>query len=369
MKEDPAQDGEVPDVVAGAGVVEGAGPPLLWDLGSVDDGADEVDGDALGDGGVEVVAPGGAADEVELDDGGEAGGREEDVEGDAGPGEVGTVEGRVPGQEGAEEAEDGGAGHVDGARDGLAVKGRPLGREDAGRDEEGDARVVDAGEAVEQRVVRDAVHRVPQRRAQQALARRREEARRDQHVSRGAGREGRACRVQVEGDGEHDDEADRVRPDVDRLVRRPEDRDDALGYRAVEAVPAQDVRVDAPRVRQVFVANQPRLRRPGQRVRDALCHELLRAPRPVDALVEDLSGVCEGTVDAFPSFVQDGREVALLRVRARFQFRKIALHQAHSRLRLLLQRLPSHEHVLVSRLQRLHQYLRPVLSGAPYQLP
>ena len=103
-------------------------------------------------------------------------------------------------------------------------------------------------------------------------------------------------------------------------------------------------------------------------MRDVLCHYLLCTPRPVDAFVKDLPGVCEGAVDAFPSFVESGRDVALLGMRAGFQLRKIALHQTHSCLRLLLQRLPCHEHILVSRLQRLYQYFRPLLCGTPYQL-
>jgi hypothetical protein len=230
-------------------------------------------------------------------------------------------------------------------------------------------RVVDAREPVEQHVVRDAVHRVPHRRAQQTLARRGKEARRDQHVRLGTDGEDSARRVEVEGDGEDDHEADRVGPDVDRFVGGPEYRDDAFGYGAVEAVAAQNVRVEAPRLRKVFESNQPRFRRSGQRMRDTLCHYLLRAPRPVDALVEDLPGVCDRAVDVFPSFVENDREMALLGVRAGFQFRKVALHQAHSCLRLLLQRLPCHEHVHVSRLQRLDQYFRPLLCGAPYQLP
>ena len=218
MKQDPTQHGKVPDVVACAGVVERAGPPLLRDLGGVDDGADQIHRDALADGGVKVVAPGGATGEVELDNRGEAGGGEEDVEGDAGPGQVLAVEGGVPGQDGAEEAHDGREGHIDGARDGLAVKCCPLGREDAGRHQEGDARVVDAGEPVEQHVVRDAVHRVPHRRTQQTLAGRGEEARRDEDVRLGADGENGARRVEVEGDGEDDDEADGVGPDIDGFV-------------------------------------------------------------------------------------------------------------------------------------------------------
>ena len=51
----------------------------------------------------------------------------------------------------------------------LTVKGSVLGRHDAGRDEKGDAGIVDAGEAFHERLLGDAVERVPHGAADEAF--------------------------------------------------------------------------------------------------------------------------------------------------------------------------------------------------------
>lgn len=224
MEQNPAQDSQMPDIMTATHIVKGAGEPSLRDMGCVDDGAGHIDEEALGDRGVEVEAPLRAPGEVELDHGREAGGGEGDVEGHAGPGHVCAVEGGPPGEDGAEETEDGGKGHVDRAGDGFAVEGRPFGGEDAGSDEEGDPRVVYAGEAVEEGFVGDAVHGVPEGGADEAFAGGGEEDGRDEDVGFGAQGEGGGGGVEVECYGEDDDEADCVRPDIDGLVGGFEDR-------------------------------------------------------------------------------------------------------------------------------------------------
>ena len=161
MKQYTPQDGQMPDVMAPTNIIEPTRTPALWDLRGVDESTDEVDSDALHDRGVEVIRPFGAATDVELDDGCEAGRAEGDVEGDAGPVHVGAVEGRVPRQDDAADAEGGGADNVCPAADGFAVEGGVFCGHDGSGDEEGDTGVVDAGEAFHQVLLGDAVHCVP----------------------------------------------------------------------------------------------------------------------------------------------------------------------------------------------------------------
>ena len=91
-------------------------------------------------------------------------------------------------------------------------------------------------------------------------------------------------------------------------------------------------------------------------MRDALCQHFFCAPRPIDTFVQDLSRMCNGAVHAFPSFVEGGRNKALLSISARFQFRKIAFHQPHSGLRFLFQRFSCGKDVVVPGLKRFHEY-------------
>ena len=248
VKQNPAQHRDMPNIVTSANVVECAREPPLRDTRGVDDRTGDIDTHALRDGGVEVETPLGAPCHVELDDGREARGGEGDVEGDAGPGHVCAVEGRVPGEDGAEDPQDGGQGHVDGAGDGFAVEGGPLRGQDTGRDEKGDACVVDTGEALEQGLVGDAVHGVPHGGADETFAGGAEEDGGDEDVGFGAQGEGGGGGVEVEGDGEDDDEADGVGPDVDGFVGRFEDGRYAFGLGFGEAIASDDVWVDPPGV-------------------------------------------------------------------------------------------------------------------------
>lgn len=266
--------------MASADIIEPTGPPSFGDLAGVDACPQEVDGDGFGDGGIEVITPCRAPGQVELDDGDEARDGETDVEGDAGPAHVGAVEGGMPGDDDAANAEHGRRGHVQGATDGLAVKGRVFGRHDGGGDEHGDARVVDASEAFQQRDLGDAVHRVPQRAADEAFAGGDEEDGRHDHVRRRAEREVDATRIKVKRDGQHDHEPHRVRPDVDALIAEAEHGPDAFDLGLAESVAAHDVRIHLPRLRQVLIRDQTMLAGPRDGVFDALLEAVLGPPRP-----------------------------------------------------------------------------------------
>ena len=311
MKQYTAQDGKVPDIMAPAKVIEPAGHELLWHLERVNDGTDHINGHALHDRSIKVVGPRGAAGQVELHEGREARGAQGDVEGDAGPGHVGAVEEGVPGDDGSAQAEDGGGDDVDPAAQRLAVKGRVFGRDDGGGDEEGDARVVDAGETLEECLVGDAVHCVPHAAADEALARSGEEDCGEEDV--GVGGEGEVVRgrVEVEGDDEDDDEADGVGPDVDRFVGEVESRGNAVELGLGEAVATEDVRIDSPRGGQVLVTNKPSLPCKLHRVLDTMTQSFLCLSSLLDTLIDDFLGALEPLFCSSPSLVHDRSESAI----------------------------------------------------------
>lgn len=246
VKDDAAQDSGVPQVVAAANVVEAAGEPALGDLAGVDDGAAKVDEQGLCDGGVKVVDKLGSVGKVELQDGHEARQGEADEEADAGPGHVGAVELGVPRQDDAGDAEHGGEAHVGPAADGVAVKRRVLGGHDGGGDEQRDAGVVDAGKHGHGLDVGDGAHGVPDGGAHQRQAGHHEEDGGHDHVRLGAEVEVGAAGVKVKGHGQHQDQAQGVRPDVDELVGHVEDGLDALDLGLAEAVASLDVGVVSP---------------------------------------------------------------------------------------------------------------------------
>ncbi|KFY91809.1 hypothetical protein V498_05302 [Pseudogymnoascus sp. VKM F-4517 (FW-2822)] len=218
MEQDAPQHSKMPQVMAPTDVVKRTGIPLLGHLTGVDDCAAEVHRNTLRNRRVEVPRPFSTTRLDQLKNGHEARGREGDIERDAAPGHVLSVEGRVPGQDDTGNAEGGSGDEVDGAGDGLAVEGRVLRRHDRGGDQQRDAGVIDAGEALEQRAVRDTVHSVPEAGADEALAGGEEEDGCDDLIGCGGQGEVNGGGVEVEGDGEDDKESDGVRPDVDELV-------------------------------------------------------------------------------------------------------------------------------------------------------
>ena len=191
-------------------IIKPARTPSLGDLARIHQRSNQIHRDTLHDRGIEFPRPGAPARDVKLEHGREARRAERDVEGDARPGHVGTVEGRVPGQEDAAEAEGGGGGEVDPAGEGLAVEGGVLCGHDGRGDEEGDAGVIDAGEALHEGLISDGVHGVPEGAADEAFAGGEEEDGGDGDVGGGAEGEGVREGVEVEGDGEDDEEAEEV---------------------------------------------------------------------------------------------------------------------------------------------------------------
>ena len=202
MKEDPSQHSQMPNIVAPAYEVKRSRPPLLGYPKCINHRSDDIHTYTLGDGRVEVERPLIAPRIVQLQHGREARRRERDIEQHAEPTHVCAIEALAPGENAACSAKDDGEGHVDGAAHGFAVEGGPFGREDGGGDEEGDAGVVDAGEAVEEAFVGDAVHGVPHDAAEEAFAGGGEEAGGDEDVPAGGEGVGLRCGIPVEGDGE-----------------------------------------------------------------------------------------------------------------------------------------------------------------------
>lgn len=104
--------------------------------------------------------------------------------------------------------------------------------------------------------MRDAVHRVHDAGAQQALAGGEEEDGGDGDVGRRARAEVDVLRVEVEGQAEHDHEAEEMGPDVGGLVVETANGADAGPVAVVEAVAGEDVLVGLPGRGQVLVAEQ-----------------------------------------------------------------------------------------------------------------
>lgn len=175
----------MPDIVAAAHIVEPARTKALRDLARIQTGAGHVHDQALGDGCVEVLCPFDAARVCELAEWQEASECEGDIEEDASPCHICAVEGWVPGEQDAADAEEGGDEHVCPPAHWLAVEGCVLGRHDASGDQQADAGVVDASEALEKCLVRDGVHGVPDGAADEALARREKEDGGDEDVGFG----------------------------------------------------------------------------------------------------------------------------------------------------------------------------------------
>lgn len=121
--------------MASAKVVEHAWAPPLGNLAGVDQGADDIHGNALRNGRVELPDEIGASGHGELHDWEETGRTEADEEGDARPGHLGSVEGRVPREDDAADTEDRCQDHVRPAAHRLAVKGCVLGGHDGGGDQ------------------------------------------------------------------------------------------------------------------------------------------------------------------------------------------------------------------------------------------
>ena len=335
VKHDAEHDGDVPDVVAAADVVEGARQQLLGQAGGVDARAADVHGQALAERSVEEGGPGPAARDAELHHGREAGGAEREVKGHARPRAVVPVEARVPGQHDAADAEGRGGGEVGGAAGGLAVEGRVLGRHDAGRDQHADAGVVEAGEAGQQARVRDAAHGVPQRRAGEALGRGGEEQRREQHVGGPRAREGGRGREDDEGERGHDQQAQRVAPHVDALVgQAQEGAGHAVARRGREAVAAADERVALPRRGEVVEVDEAALARARRRRLDATAQRLAGVARALQAVVDDASRGAQALAGAAPARVDGGGGArgggGAHRLRARLGVGQEALEQAHA---------------------------------------
>jgi hypothetical protein len=306
VEHDPAQDSDMPDIMAAAHVVEPPGAKALGDFTRIQERARHVHDQALSNRRVEVLRPRDAARVRELAERQEARERERAVEQDAEPGHVCAVEGRVPRQEHAADAEGGGDEHVGPPADGLAVEGGVLGRHDAGGDEEADARVVDAGEALEQRLVADGVHGVPDGATDEALAGREEEDGGNEDVGFGAVAEVRRGWVEVERKREHHQEAEQVGPDVDELVVDADHGAHTRPFPLREAVSLEDVRVYTPRLGQVVVMDEAMFFCTGEGAGDAVFDGefdcLAGAAGLVETGVDDVSGDAETLVHLAQAF-------------------------------------------------------------------
>lgn len=266
----------------------------------------------------------------------------------------------MPGEENATDAEEGGDEHVSPPAHWLAVESRVLGRHDAGCDQEADTSVIDAGKALEKCLMRDGVHGVPDGAADEALARREEEDGGDEYVGFGGSAKVCAGGVEVECEGEHHDEAEKVRPDVDELVVDAYDGAHARPFALREAVAFEDVWVDAPRLGEIVVVNEPVFFGAGEGALNAVLNgefdRLARTSGFVKTAVNDSFGDFEALVHLAQTSL-----VELLRIYADcavlegigtgLEFGQVRVHEYDSFENLFTERFPLLQCVLVAALE------------------
>lgn len=301
----------MPDVVATAEIVEPTRSQLLREFESVNDGADQVDGNALDDGGIEKPHPLGTAGQVQLNDRSKAGCTQRHVECYPSPGHVRSVEGRMPRQDDTADAQDGRGHEIDPPADGFAVECRIFRRHDGSGNQQGDPGVVDAREALHQRQVGDAVHRMPADGEDEALAGGKEEHGGKDDV--GVGREHKVHRgwVEVESNGKNDEQSDSMRPNVDRFVGQGKGRPYAFQFTLGKPIALDDVRIDAPWRRQIVVGDESPLLGPPNGTLDAVREGFFGPSSSFQAFVHHFSGRSETLLRPLPTLVHDSSEAGI----------------------------------------------------------
>lgn len=253
VEDDATQDGGVPQVVASADVVKHAGEPALRDLASIYDGAAEIDQKRLGDGRVKVVDEFGSVGEVKLKNRHEPRQGKADEESDAGPSHVGAVELGVPRHDHPPNTQNSSEAHVHPSADRVAVESGVFGGHDGGGNEQRDAGVVHASKHGDGVDIGNGAHRVPNGGAYQRQAGHHEEDGGNNNVRLGAEVEIGTAGVKVKGDGQHQDQAQGMRPNVDEFVGHVENGPDAFYLGLAETVASLDVWIVSPRRWQLVV--------------------------------------------------------------------------------------------------------------------
>lgn len=253
VEDDAAQDGGVPQVVATANVIKHAGEPALRDLAGIHDGTAEVDQNRLADGRVKVVDELGSVGKVKLQNRHEPRQGKADEESDAGPSHVGAVELGVPRQDHPSNAQESSEAHVHPSTDRVAVESCVFGGHDGGGNEQRDAGVVHASKHGDGVDIGNSAHGMPNGGAHQRQAGHHEEDGSNNNVRLGAKVEVGTAGVKVKGNGQHQDQAQGVRPDVDEFVGHVENRPDAFYLGLAETVASLDVWVVSPRRWQLVV--------------------------------------------------------------------------------------------------------------------
>lgn len=199
VEQNSTKHGQMPDVVATAHVVEQTWAPSFRDLRGIDAGSDEVDQDALHDGGIEIHAPGKPPSVCQLRQGRKSRQSKCDVESHTSPSQVGSIERRMPGEDHTANTKTHGEGNVGPSGHGFTVKRRVLRGHNGRSHQERDPGVVYTSEAFHERLVGNAVHSVPQGTADQALARSKEKDGGNDHVGVGAQVEVGVQGIEIEG--------------------------------------------------------------------------------------------------------------------------------------------------------------------------
>ncbi len=149
-----------------------------------------------------------------------------------------------------------GGSNIDPAANGFAVKdGIFCGHYGRG-DQQRYSSIVDTGEPFHQGLLRNTAHGVPHAGTDEALAGGEKESRGKKNICLGGMGKVYGGRIEVESNGEDDNQSNGMGPNVDRLVGEIERRFDAINLVLRKPIASGDVRVDLPRMWKILVRDE-----------------------------------------------------------------------------------------------------------------
>lgn len=256
VEHNPGHHHNMEDVMAPTHPIKAPRHPLLGHLQRIHRRAKQIHRNALHDRRIEKQRPPDTALNKQLRHWEGTGGAEGEVEDHAPHSHICAVEDGLPGEDNAGDAEDAGDGHVEGSGEGLVVEGGVFGGHDGDGDEEGDAGVVDAGEAFHEGLLADAGEGVPDCGTGQRLSCREEEQPVDNLIRRRVELPDLTRRICPKRECEDQQKPEPMAPDVARFIRNRERAPHTPHLRLCKSVPGQNMRIHPPRHRQLLVANQ-----------------------------------------------------------------------------------------------------------------
>lgn len=149
-----------------------------------------------------------------------------------------------------------GGGDINPAADRFAVEDCVFSGHYGRGDQQGYSSIVDTGESFHQSLLRYTTHCVPHAGTNKALASREKESRGKEYVCLGRMGKVHGGRIEVESNGEDDDQSDGMGPNVDRLVGEIESRFNAINLVLGKPIASGDIWVDSPGMWKIFVRDK-----------------------------------------------------------------------------------------------------------------